>query len=156
MLYNSNIIAFVGTGQNPKYPLNRLVFWDQSKSKEICNLTYNCYIISIKLKEDKIFVICEQKIYVHSFNDFKLVESIDTFKNTKGLFSVNTSADRTLIAFLEKNIGSIKIKNYNTNTGMSITTSKSAPAYFTLNNEGIILATSSERVIFILFYINFI
>ena len=57
MFYNSNILALVGTGQNTEYPLNRLIFWDEYKRKIICNLTYNCYINNVRLKNDKYALI---------------------------------------------------------------------------------------------------
>lgn len=53
MLYNSNIIAFIGTGESTDYPKNKLFMWDASKSHKVCCLTFNCNIIRIKLKNDK-------------------------------------------------------------------------------------------------------
>ncbi len=54
MHYNSNILAFVGTGQSTEYPKNVLVIWDELKGKKINHLTYNCYILSIRLKNDRL------------------------------------------------------------------------------------------------------
>lgn len=52
MLYNSNIIVYVGTGKCDKMPKNKLFIWDESKQKSIGNLTFNCNILNIKLKND--------------------------------------------------------------------------------------------------------
>ena len=94
MLNNSNVLAFIGTGESTEYPKNQLVIWNASKGSRICNITFNCHVISIKLKHDRylwyniyfnrIFVVCERKIFVHSSKDFKLIDTIETAKNVKG------------------------------------------------------------------------
>jgi len=54
MLYNSNILFFVGTGRSLKdYPKNRLIVWDAEKKEIIYKLTFDCYILSVKVKNDK-------------------------------------------------------------------------------------------------------
>jgi len=54
MLYNSNILFFVGTGQSLKdYPKNRLIVWDAEKKETVYKLTFDCYILSVKVKHDK-------------------------------------------------------------------------------------------------------
>ena len=46
-----------------------------------------------KLKKDKIFVVCEQKIYVNSMDKYKLIESIDTFINALGTIGINITEE---------------------------------------------------------------
>lgn len=45
------------------------------------------------------------------------------------------------------------IKTYENDTEITINTSKSPPAFFTFNDDGSMLATASERVLFFIFNI---
>lgn len=53
MLNNTNILVFIGTGESPEFPKNRLVIWNAAKGSAVCNLTFNCHIISVKLKHNR-------------------------------------------------------------------------------------------------------
>ena len=53
MICNSNLLCLVGTGKSKTYPLNKLIIWDELQGKEVCNLTYNFYILSVKINSDK-------------------------------------------------------------------------------------------------------
>ena len=64
LLFKTNIIALVGGGQNPKFPLNKVIIWDDQQKKQICELRLKSTINNVKLKKDIIFIICQNKIYV--------------------------------------------------------------------------------------------
>ena len=65
-----------------------------------------------KLKKDKIFVVCEQKIYVNSMDKYKLIESIDTFINALGTIGINTEESFTILAYPSNPKGFMKVKYY--------------------------------------------
>lgn len=94
MLYKTNIIALVGGGSNPKYTLNKVILWDDNQMKAITELRVTSYIRNVKLKKDKyycnknrIFVVCEQKIYVLKFVNLQNIDTIETYNNVKGNIS---------------------------------------------------------------------
>ena len=74
----------VGGGQNPKFPTNKVIIWDDHQIKIIGELSFRTDIKSVKLKSDKVIVVLENKIYVYNFADLKLIDHIDTAKNMKG------------------------------------------------------------------------
>jgi len=53
MLDNTNILALVGGGSSPKFPLNILIIWDEDQSRVICEIRLNCYVLNVKLNRDK-------------------------------------------------------------------------------------------------------
>ena len=84
MLFKCNILALVGGGQNPKFPNNKVIIWDDHQIKIIGELSFRTEIKAVKLKSDKVIVVLENKIYVYNFADLKLIDHIDTTKNPKG------------------------------------------------------------------------
>lgn len=85
MLYRCNILALVGGGNSPKYPSNKVMLWDDHQSKCIAELSFRTDVKGVRLKADKIIVVVESKIYVYNFSDIKLLDSIETAKNPKGI-----------------------------------------------------------------------
>ena len=59
-----------------------------------------------------IVVILETKIYVHKFSDLSIIDVIETFKNTKGLSSLNLDGDHTILACCDSFSGFVNIKFY--------------------------------------------
>jgi len=109
--------------------------------------------------------VCENHIYALKSIDttnleesFKLIETIETFDNYKGifqlkavtgLFAISLDPKALVIAYPDypdssKN-GRIKIKDYKANNKISITCTESNVC-ITLNYNGTILATSFEKV----------
>jgi len=58
--------------------------------------------------------VLENKIYVYNFADLKLLDHFDTSKNPKGLFSLSSSPDVTILASLGKEVGYVSIHSYDT------------------------------------------
>lgn len=62
------------------------------------------------------------------------------------MFAFNKSSDKSLIAFLDKDTDKIRIKDYSSNKELAINTSITSPHLFIFSDDGMILATASERV----------
>ena len=57
MLNKTNILALVGGGSTPKFLPNKVILWDDNQAKMISELRFSIYVKSVKLKQDKIYVI---------------------------------------------------------------------------------------------------
>jgi WD40 repeat protein len=145
MLYRCNILALVGGGNSPKYPLNKVMLWDDHQSKCIAELSFRNDVKGVRLKAEKILVILENKIYVYNFSDLKLVDHIETVKNPKGLFSLSNDANANVLACPAKEVGHVAIHCYDTKKKLSFRAHQSQIGCMELDYGGKKLATASEK-----------
>lgn len=79
MLNRSNYIALVGGGERPRYPLNRLVIWDDLQGARSVTLNFMSAIRQVLLSRCFIIVVLASKISVYSFGKApqKLLDDLD-------------------------------------------------------------------------------
>ncbi|MCQ2821712.1 MAG: hypothetical protein MJ252_31015 [archaeon] len=53
MLRQTNLMALVGGGSNPKFPTNKVIIWDDSNNKIISELSFKSEIKNIILKVER-------------------------------------------------------------------------------------------------------
>jgi WD40 repeat protein len=156
MLDKSNIIALVGGGKNPKYALNKVIIWDENLEKEICELRFNTNVKNVKLINEKIIVVCQNKIHIFNLKNFEFIKSIETADNENGVICVANKDGNILIAFPEKEMngskGIIKIKLFDhlindfTTIGENLISAHSAPLVcLEFNIDSTIIASASEN-----------
>lgn len=80
-----------------------------------------------------------------AFSDFQNIDTIDTFSNPKGLVAINQETKSSIIAFPDEAKGYARIKNYDTNTNITFKAHSSGIGYMSMNYDGSLLATASER-----------
>ena len=145
MLNRCNILALVGGGKNPKYAQNKVVIWDDHQSKVISELRFISYVKNVKLKRDKIFVVCDQKIFIFAFISFDILDTLETFDNPKGIIAVSTDSSTCIVAYPGKSMGSVNIKNYDTGKESTINAHQNMLSCISLSSNGSLLATASEK-----------
>jgi len=145
MLYRCNILALVGGGNSPKYPLNKVMLWDDHQSKCIAELSFRTDVKAVRLKADKIVVVVENKIYIYNFSDIKLIDSIETAKNPRGLFSLNNDPQTTVLACLAKEVGHVAIQTYDAKNLITFKAHQSQIGSLELDHTGKRVATASEK-----------
>ena len=65
MLNRTNIIALVGGGKRERFPKNQVIIWDDHQNKPLSDLKFNSFVRNVKLRKDKIIVICQKKKYIY-------------------------------------------------------------------------------------------
>ena len=149
MLNSSNILALVGGGKYPKYNKNKVIVWDDYEQKVVSELKFTNSIINVKLKNDKIFIVLEKKIFVFNLETFENIESIDTCDNSKGLIGINNDQNFTVIAYpiLTDNNnfkGMCKIKFYENGKEIIIKADETQINYLQINYDGSIIAVACD------------
>ena len=145
MLYRTNILALVGSDNNMNHKRSKLIIWDDHQKKPLSELKFNQNIMNVKLRKDKIIVVCRDKIYVFNLSTFKNMDIIETGDNSHGIVAVSYESEQTLLAYPDKKKGQVRIKNYEKSTVFCINAHENNIAYIVLSYDGSLLATASEK-----------
>ena len=147
MLYKTNILALVGGGKNPKYTPNKVILWDDYQTKVLHEFKFTTTVKNVKLKKDRLFVVCEQRIYVYETEKYKQIDLIDTFQNNLGVIGVNTDPNSTVLAFPDGKSpkGFMKIKAYEQSLEVVINAHDTLIEAIGINNDGTLIASASDK-----------
>jgi len=61
-LYESNLIAFVGSDNNFNFPSSQVVFWDDIKKRKIAMILLKEIVHSVKFCKEAVYVILKLKV----------------------------------------------------------------------------------------------
>ena len=113
---NSNIIAIVGDGKNPKFPDTKLIFYDDSQSKCVSEVKFATSIKNIKVTTNDLYVLSSNSLYIFETSTLINKDKYDTFEdNDNGVFAVSRNKRKKTFAYPDKEIGYINIVEYNKN-----------------------------------------
>lgn len=74
MLYTSNIVALVGDGTSPSFPVHKVIMWNDFHQRKLGELVFSTPVVDVRLRSDKIIVALETRVYVYSFDDLRLID----------------------------------------------------------------------------------
>ncbi|XP_016434925.2 autophagy-related protein 18a-like [Nicotiana tabacum] len=135
MLFRSNILTFVGCGDHPQYPRNKVMVWDDNQSRCISELCFRSEVRSIRLRQDYIVVVLEQKIFVYHISNLKLFQ-IETIANPKGFCEVSQAASPLVLVCPGLQKGQVRVEHYASKSTTVIVAHDSVLACFALTREG--------------------
>ena len=145
MMYKTNIFGLVGGGKNPKYTPNKVILWDDYQTKVLNEFKFTSSIKNLKLKKDKIIIVCEQRIYVYNTDKYKLLETIETCKNEIGAIGINTDSNFTVMGYPANPEGFLKVKFYEKSQEVDINAHDSLIHCISINSDGTLVATASNK-----------
>ncbi|MQL73835.1 hypothetical protein Taro_006168, partial [Colocasia esculenta] len=145
MLFRSNMVALVGGGTNTHYPSNKVVIWDDHLDRCISELTFRSNVCAVRLRNDRIVVVLEHRIYVYNFKNFKLVHQIETLTNPKGLCCLSHHLNTFVLACPGLQRGQVCIEHFDLKVTKFINAHDSHIACLTLTMDGLLLATASTK-----------
>ncbi|CAI9778489.1 unnamed protein product [Fraxinus pennsylvanica] len=145
MLFRCNILALVGGGDSPQYPLNKVMIWDDYHNRCTGELSFRSEVRGVRLRRDRIVVVLEQKIFVYNLEDLKLLHQIETIANPKGLCAVSHVAGSFVLVCPGLLKGQVMVQHYSSKTTKFIMAHDSRIACFTLSQDGNLLATASTK-----------
>jgi WD40 repeat protein len=145
---NSNIIALVGDGKNPKYADTKLIFYDDSQSKFLSEVKFSTSIKNIKVTTNDLYVISSNTLYIFETSTLINKEKYDTIENNEnGVFAVSRNKNKKTFAFPDKEIGHINIVEYNINqekTQKKISAHVSRIACLSISDDSTYIASASD------------
>ncbi|CAI7603701.1 unnamed protein product [Penicillium glandicola] len=141
MLGQSNYLAIVGGGKNPKFPQNKLVIWDDAKQKAAITLEFRTSVLGVRLSKSKIVAVLLNSVHVFAFsNPPQKLSVFETFDNPLGLACL----DQKVLAFPGRSPGQVQMIELETGN-ISIIPAHSTPLRaMALSPDGNLLATASE------------
>ncbi|KAJ5958523.1 uncharacterized protein N7479_005673 [Penicillium vulpinum] len=141
MLGQSNYLAIVGGGKNPKFPQNKLVIWDDAKQKAAITLEFRTSVLGVRLSKSKIVAVLLNSVHVFAFsNPPQKLSVFETSDNPLGLACL----DHKVLAFPGRSPGQVQIIELETGN-ISIIPAHSTPLRaMALSPNGKLLATASE------------
>ena len=81
--------------------------------------------------------------------NFQNIDTVDTFENSQGIIAITYDPVVNLLAFPDKAVGYVKLKNYDKNETFLINAHNSKIACLAFSPGGLFLATASEKGTFI-------
>lgn len=145
MLFRCNILALVGGGPDPQYPINKVMIWDDHQSRCIGELSFRSEVKGVRLRRDRIVVVLVQKIFVYNFADLKLLHQIETIANPKGLCEVSHVSGPVVLVCPGLQKGQVRVEHYGSKRTKFIMAHDSRIASFALTQDGRLLATASSK-----------
>ncbi|KAF4764450.1 hypothetical protein HAV15_000207 [Penicillium sp. str.  len=136
MLGQSNYLAIVGGGKNPKFPQNKLVIWDDAKQKAAITLEFRTSVLGVRLSKSKIVA----RPCLAFSNPPQKLSVFETSDNPLGLACL----DNKVLAFPGRSPGQVQMIELETGN-ISIIPAHSTPLRaMALSPDGNLLATASE------------
>ncbi|KAJ0416622.1 WD40-repeat-containing domain protein [Aspergillus carlsbadensis] len=141
MLGQSNYLAIVGGGRQPKFPQNKLVIWDDAKQKAVITLEFRTSVLGVRLSKSRIVVALLNSVHTFAFSTPpKKLSVFETTDNPLGLACLG----QELLAFPGRSPGQVQLVELETGN-VSIIPAHSTPLRaMTLSPDGEVLATASE------------
>ena len=110
MLYRQNIMALVGGGDNPKWPKNKVIMWDDLEVNKFEELNHNQDVEGVRLRPECVIVLFTNRIYLYGMPDFGIIGQIDTLQQTRPILSLSQSEENFVLAMPSTQAGCIIIK----------------------------------------------
>jgi len=145
MLFRCNIQALVGGGPSPQFPPNKVMIWDDHQARMIGELAFRSRVRGLQLRRDRIAVALEHKAYVYNFADLKLLHSVETISNPRGLLALSPGATSTVLACPGLHRGQVRVELYDLRRTKFVPAHESHLACLAVSDDGSRLATASEK-----------
>ncbi|XP_050381853.1 autophagy-related protein 18a-like [Argentina anserina] len=136
VLFHCHLFAFILDG-------NKVMIWDDVQSRHVIEISFRSEVRSVRLRRDRVVVVCFHKIFVYNFHGFNLLDTIMTLENPRGLCEVSHKSGPVVLACLGLHPGQIQVKHYGSKRSKFITAHCSPLACFALTKDGQFLATAS-------------
>lgn len=145
IFYKSNLIALVGGGDDPKYPTNKLVIWDDYRGKQIADIDAEHRICGVKFNQECFVIVCQNSVKLFNFKNMTFIDKVDTYDNPNGVCALSTNEQCRILVTPGTKPGYISIFNYETKTRKSFKCHDHQITSLSLNSDATKIATASDQ-----------
>ncbi|AVK75341.1 WD40-repeat containing protein [Pandoravirus quercus] len=147
VLFRSNIVALVGGGPNPRFRNDRVMLWDDCRNQSIAELCFNSTVRGVEMVRDAIAIALDERVYIYTLANLDLVKRVPTVDNPRGLVDIRASEGGTdnVIATLSTKAGYIEVHHSDNRRPLVLRAHEMPLARLSLNADGSLLATASEK-----------
>lgn len=143
MLFKSNFVALVGGGPKPRFPPNQVMIWDDNERCVRGEIAFKSPVRSVRLGMNRIAVALHQKVLLYDIDSLRLLQTIETAPNPKGLLALSPSEDGAVVASPGLQPGQVRIQHLNTNVLTFI--HEDSLSALALSHNGKYVATASQK-----------
>ncbi|KAK4244213.1 WD40-repeat-containing domain protein [Corynascus novoguineensis] len=141
MMGKANYVGLVGGGRQPKFAANKLIIWDEIKSKTALEISALTPVRGVQLSKEHIVVVLQNSVRVYKFaKPPNLLSAYETANNPWGLCCLSPKR----IAFPGRTTGHVQLVEIATGNVSIIPAHTSAVKAIQLSPDGELLATGSE------------
>ena len=155
MLEKTNILALSEGGDGP-YMISKVVrIFDDREGKDLTELTFRTGVIHIRLKKDRMLVVCENSIYIIGLANFRSIDSISLGEEKRKIipfaFSLEQQVNKLAFNIINSKENIIKINTYDAENRKTSIEMKSnfkpnnVIKYMEFNKKGKILAVAVKH-----------
>ena len=84
-LHSSSLLFLVGGGRSPRYPPNKVIFWDDAQGKEVAELEFRERVRGIACRRGTLAVALKRRVVVFEITDtVRHVQEWRTGENERG------------------------------------------------------------------------
>ncbi|KAI8884598.1 WD40 repeat-like protein [Backusella circina FSU 941] len=159
MLFCTSMVALVGAGleSSPR----KLRINNTKRESTIIELNFHTKILSVKMNRRRLVVVLEEQLFIYDISNMKLLHTIDTIPNPTAICALSPSSENCYIAcqplrsseYYTTNsqsspygIGDIEIYDASALKLANIVQAHKSPiSCISMNSEGTLLATASEK-----------
>lgn len=147
MLFMTSLVAVVGAGDQPDRSPRRLQIINTKSRSIICEQNFVTAILSVKLNKKRMAVVMETKIHIYDISTMKILHTIDTFPNPKGVCAFSPCHKKSYLAYpASQSSGDVYLfDTLSLQTVSSVTAHKAGIVAMAISHDGLLLATASEK-----------
>ncbi|KAI1337231.1 WD40 repeat-like protein [Xylariaceae sp. FL0016] len=142
MMGNANYLALVGGGRSPKFPQNKVIIWDDSKSKVALEIATLTAVRGVQISKTRVVVVLQNSVRVYAFE--KPPKPLARYETADNLLGLCCLTDKYLV-FPGRTPGQVQVVQLATDSVSIIPAHSSSLRALQLSSDGEMLATASEK-----------
>ncbi|RLA01499.1 MAG: hypothetical protein DRQ47_08000 [Gammaproteobacteria bacterium] len=118
-LYETNFVGLVGGGENPAYPVNKFMLWNDHTKEIVAETREKDTIVGLKINHDVVAVLTRRRIMIYDLENMKLIHSTKTANNPNGICALSSSKGNVFLC-PGMETGTVNIIDYHTKTERTV------------------------------------